>query len=150
MLEELAPAARGEALATALASGRRLGRPLQAPLADTLAADAELRRDRREADAGPRQALQQPGVGVASVAIVEGGDLTIARRQQRTDRRDRGWRRYLGKGGRQRIGVMVRSKRKRAGNAVRPRPSDGYEMCQRNLGFVDDESIRAHGQRYRG
>ena len=80
--EELTPASRGEALAPALEAGRRLRRPLQPPLPDALAADAELGRDLGEADARPGQALEQPRMRVAAVAIVEGGDLAIARGQE--------------------------------------------------------------------
>ena len=80
--EEPAPASRGEALAPAFEAGRRLRRPLQAPLPDALAAHAELGRDVGEADARAREALQQPRMCVAAVAIVEGGDLPIARGQE--------------------------------------------------------------------
>ena len=82
MLEEPAPASRGEALAPAFEAGRRLRRPQLPPLPDALAAHAELARDLGEADAWPGEALEQPRMCVAPVAIVEGGDLSIARGQE--------------------------------------------------------------------
>jgi hypothetical protein len=87
VLEELAAPPRGQALSAPLEPGRGRRRPLLPPLAHALTTDPELAGDRREADTRPGQLFEQPCVGVASVAIVEGGDLPIARGEERADRR---------------------------------------------------------------
>ncbi len=130
---ELAPAAHGEARDSCSRPARRLGRPLEVPLADTLAADAELRRDRREADAGPCQALQQPRMGVAARSdhrkprsddrAPPGSDPIVA-----IEASGETWAMVVVGNG---YGVMVRTKQRGPGRWCVPGPSDGHECRER-------------------